>query len=50
MVETLFNGYFEKEQDLTDVNYLASVAKAAGLDEAAALAYLKSDQDSAELK
>ena len=50
VVETLFNGYFENEQDPTDVNFLASVAKTAGLDEAAALAYLKSDQDATEVQ
>ena len=50
VVEALFSGYFEKEQDITDVNYLASAAKAAGLDEGAALAYLKSDKDVNEVR
>ena len=50
VVEHLFQGYFENEKDLTDVNWLAIVAKTAGLDEAAALAYLKSDKDEEEIK
>ena len=50
VVEALFQGYFENEKDLTDVNFLASVAKTAGLDEAAALTYLKSDQDAADIQ
>jgi predicted DsbA family dithiol-disulfide isomerase len=45
VAEVLFNAYFIEGANLTDIDTLAAVANRAGLDDAAAKAYLASDTD-----
>ena len=45
VAEVLFNAYFIEGANLTDVDTLAGIAERAGLDKAAAHAYLASDSD-----
>lgn len=44
VVNELFAGYFENEQDITDIGFLVAAAKRAGLDEKAVETYLKTDE------
>jgi len=44
VVEAMFQGYFEKEQDITSIQFLVAVAHTAGLDARAAEEYLRSDE------
>ena len=45
VAEVLFNAYFIEGANLTDIDTLAGIAQKAGLDQAAAKAYLASDAD-----
>jgi len=45
VAEVLFNTYFIEGANIADIDTLAAIAKRAGLDEAAAKAYLASDSD-----
>ena len=45
VVQALFDSYFLEARDLGNLEVLVSVAEAAGLDPAAARAYLESDED-----
>lgn len=49
VVEAMFQGYFEKEQDITSISFLAAVAHTAGLDAAQAEEYLRSDEGALEV-
>jgi len=44
VVEAMFQGYFEKEQDITSIQFLVAVAHTAGLDAAEAEEYLRSNE------
>ena len=44
VIEGIFQGYFEQAKDITSVEWLSSVAASAGLDQAQALEFLKSDK------
>ena len=50
VIEVLFQGYFEQSQDITDINFLTSVAKNAGLDENAAKTFLEGTQGVQDVK
>ncbi|KAJ3415852.1 hypothetical protein HDV05_003916 [Chytridiales sp. JEL 0842] len=41
----LFKDYFEDEQDISDINVLATAAERAGLNKSEVIEYLKSDKD-----
>ena len=50
MVETLFRAYFSEGRDIGDIRVLADVAAEAGMERAAALAYLETNEGSIEVK
>lgn len=49
MAETLFRAYFTEGADLTSLDTLADLAAQAGMERAATLAYLSSDEDRAAI-
>jgi len=50
MVEMLFRAYFSEGRDIGDIRVLADVAAEAGMERAAALAYLETNEGSIEVK
>jgi predicted DsbA family dithiol-disulfide isomerase len=50
MVEALFRGYFREGRDIGDISVLADLAAQAGLDRAAVLAFLQSNDGAAEVQ
>ncbi len=50
VVQALFDSYFLEARDLGDVEVLVAAAQAAGMDPAAARAYLESDKDAEEVR
>lgn len=50
VVEELFKGYMENEQDITNLKFLTEAADRAGLDKAAVEKYLKSDEGVKEVQ
>lgn len=49
VVTELMRGYFEEQQDITDLDFLTAAAVRAGLDEARVRAYLASGEGAAEV-
>lgn len=50
VVEELFKGYMENEQDITDLKFIAEAGERAGLDKAEVEKYLRSDEGKEEVE